>query len=154
MRFIGDFHIHSHFSIATSKNLVPEQLEYWAKLKGINVVGTGDFTHPAWLEELKDKLKPAEPGLYALKDELGVQPVAGITPPEAEVRFMLTAEISTIYKKDGKVRKVHNLIFVQFFRNQLTDLRHPERKFGHSQTIHFLIHDCECIVNLPIVIFW
>ena len=116
MRFIGDFHIHSHFSIATSKNLVPEQLEYWAKLKGINVVGTGDFTHPAWLEELKDKLKPAEPGLYALKDELGVQPVAGITPPEAEVRFMLTAEISTIYKKDGKVRKVHNLIFAPDFQ--------------------------------------
>lgn len=113
MRFIGDFHVHSHFSIATSKNLVPEQLEYWAKLKGITVVGTGDFTHPGWLEELKEKLKPAEPGLYALKEGLGLQPV---TPPEAEVRFMLTAEISTIYKKDGKVRKVHNLIFAPDFQ--------------------------------------
>jgi uncharacterized protein (TIGR00375 family) len=113
MRFIGDFHIHSHFSIATSKNLVPEQLEYWAKLKGITVVGTGDFTHPAWLEELKEKLKPAEPGLYALKDGLRVQTV---TPPAAEVRFLLTAEISTIYKKDGKVRKVHNLIFAPDFQ--------------------------------------
>jgi uncharacterized protein (TIGR00375 family) len=116
MRFIGDFHIHSHFSIATSKNLVPELLEYWAKLKGITVVGTGDFTHPAWLEELKVKLKPSEPGLYVLKEGLRAQPFTGVTPPAAEVRFMLTAEISTIYKKDGKVRKVHNLIFAPDFQ--------------------------------------
>ncbi len=116
MRYIADFHIHSHFSIATSKDLVPEKLVYWAKRKGISVVGTGDFTHPGWLEELREKLKPAEPGLYTLKDGLDVNPAISTSSLEAEVRFMLTAEISTIYKKDGKVRKVHNLILAPDFQ--------------------------------------
>jgi len=69
MKFIGDFHIHSHFSIATSKNLIPEYLDYWARIKGIKVIGTGDFTHPGWVKELKEKLEPAEPGLFKLKDK-------------------------------------------------------------------------------------
>jgi len=112
MQFIADFHIHSHFSIATSKQLVPEYLDYWARLKGITVVGSGDFTHPGWLEELKEKLVPAEEGLFKLKDELRLQtPVGGSLP----VRFMLTAEISNIYKRDGRVRKVHNVIFAPDF---------------------------------------
>ena len=115
MRFIGDFHTHSHFSVATSKNLVPEQLEYWAKMKGIAVVGTGDFTHPGWFAELKDKLQPAEPGLYALKEEYRIGAVNGISPPDKEVRFVLTAEVSNIYKRNDRVRKVHNLIFAPDF---------------------------------------
>ena len=57
MKFIADFHIHSHFSIATSKNLIPEELDKWAQKKGITVVGTGDFSHPGWLQELKEKLE-------------------------------------------------------------------------------------------------
>jgi len=69
MKFIADFHIHSHFSIATSKQLIPEYLDYWAKLKGITVIGTGDFTHPGWIKELKEKLEPAEQGLFKLKKE-------------------------------------------------------------------------------------
>ena len=109
MRFIADFHIHSHFSIATSKELVPEKLAYWASRKGITVVGTGDFTHPGWLEELRDTLKPAEHGLYALKDDHGLH-------ASSDVRFLLTAEISSIYKKSGKVRKVHNLVFAPDFQ--------------------------------------
>ena len=116
MKFIADLHIHSHYSIATSKNLMPEYLDYWARLKGITVVGSGDFTHPGWLKELKDKLEPAEEGLFKLKDtyrpDLHALPVP---PPSGRVRFMLTTEISNIYKKDGRLRKVHNLIFAPDF---------------------------------------
>jgi DNA helicase-2/ATP-dependent DNA helicase PcrA len=116
MEFIADFHIHSHFSIATSKQLTPEYLDHWARIKGIKVVGTGDFTHPGWVAELKDKLEPAEPGLFRLKQSLHIQngirfPVA----PDKEVRFLLTAEISNIYKKHEKTRKVHNVIFAPDF---------------------------------------
>ena len=69
MKYIADFHIHSHFSVATSGTLVPEHLEYWARLKGIDVVGTGDCVHPGWLDELKEKLEPAENGLFCLKEQ-------------------------------------------------------------------------------------
>ncbi|MCD4694768.1 MAG: endonuclease Q family protein, partial [Bacteroidales bacterium] len=112
MKFIGDFHIHSHFSIATSKELQPEYLDYWARKKGIKVVGTGDFTHPGWTKELKEKLEPAEEGLFKVKTEFKKRipfPVKG------DVRFLLTAEISNIYKKNGKVRKVHNVVFAPSF---------------------------------------
>lgn len=68
MRFICDFHIHSKYSRATSRDMEPEALAYWAAIKGIKVIGTGDFTHPIWIKELKEKLEPAEKGLYKLKD--------------------------------------------------------------------------------------
>ena len=70
MSFIADLHIHSRYSRAVSKDMVPESLYRWAQLKGITVVGTGDFTHPAWFAELQEKLEPAEPGLYRLRPEL------------------------------------------------------------------------------------
>ena len=118
MRFVADFHIHSHFSIATSKLLVPEHLDYWARLKGIGVVGTGDFTHPGWVKELKEKLEPAEPGLFRLKDELVLDEATGHPwAGRKEVRFVLTAEISNIYKKDGRVRKVHNVMMAPDFES-------------------------------------
>ena len=69
MPFIADLHIHSRYARAVSKDMVPESLYRWAQLKGITVVGTGDFTHPRWFTELQDKLEPAEPGLYRLKPE-------------------------------------------------------------------------------------
>ena len=112
MKFIGDFHIHSHFSIATSKELQPEYLEYWARMKGITVVGTGDFTHPGWTKELKEKLEPAEEGLFRVKTEFKKKTPF---PVEDDVRFILTAEISNIYKKNKKVRKVHNVVFAPSF---------------------------------------
>ena len=62
--YIADLHIHSRFSRATSKDCTPEALDMWARRKGIHIVGTGDFTHPAWREELEEKLVPAEDGLY------------------------------------------------------------------------------------------
>ncbi len=98
--YVADLHIHSKYSRATSKELEPEQLDAWARKKGIGLVGTGDFTHPAWRAELRDKLTPAEEGLYTLKGASGGP------------RFVITGEISTIYKKDGKVRKVHSLILL------------------------------------------
>lgn len=116
MKFIADFHIHSHYSRATSKTLTPEFLDLWARIKGITVVGTGDFTHPGWIQELKDKLDPAEPGLFRLKK--GLKPETGFQVPEIEqnpVRFCLTAEISTIYKSGEKVRKIHHVLFAPDF---------------------------------------
>lgn len=116
MSFIADLHIHSRYSRAVSKDMVPESLYRWAQLKGITVVGTGDFTHPAWFTELQEKLEPAEPGLYRLKPELAA-PVDAEIPAacRAEVRFMLTTEISSIYKRHERTRKVHNLIFAPGF---------------------------------------
>jgi len=106
MRFIADLHIHSHFSRATSKLLTPEYLDYYAGLKGIKVVGTGDFTHPGWLSELKEKTAADGYGFLRLKKEYKTD-----TPfRNSDTRFLLTAEISNIYKRNGKVRKVHNVI--------------------------------------------
>ncbi len=116
MKFICDFHIHSHYSIATSKNLTPEYLEYWCRFKGIQVVGTGDFTHPGWLEEIKEKLEPAEQGLFRLKNDYRMAETPHISVLSGgTVRFLLTSEISNIYKKYGKVRKVHNLLLAPDF---------------------------------------
>lgn len=115
MKFIADLHIHSHFSIATSKQLTPSYLDYWARLKGISVVGTGDFTHPGWIKELKETLQPCGNGLFELKEEHRPKELETPFLPAAPVRFMLTAEISNIYKKAGKVRKVHNVVFAPDF---------------------------------------
>ncbi len=115
-KFIADFHIHSHFSVATSKNLIPEHLDTWARIKGIDVVGTGDCIHPGWLKELKEKLEPADNGLFRLKKEYFSDCVkmTGKYIPK-DVFFILSGEISNIYKKNGKVRKVHNLcVFPDF----------------------------------------
>ncbi|MDY6790687.1 MAG: UvrD-helicase domain-containing protein [Thermodesulfobacteriota bacterium] len=113
MKFIADLHIHSKFSIATAKKLDLENLYIAAQLKGITVIGTGDFTHPGWFAELKDKLVPAEPGLYKLKDHLAKECDKQVPLLcRSKVRFVLSCEISNIYKKDGKVRKNHNLIFI------------------------------------------
>jgi len=113
MKFIADLHIHSKFSRATAKNLNFENLHISAQLKGITVVGTGDFTHPKWFSEIKEKLVPAEEGLFKLKDEIANKCNKQIPIScRGNVRFILQCEISNIYKKNGKTRKNHNLIFV------------------------------------------
>ena len=104
---IADLHIHSKYSRATSRDCVPAALDFWARRKGIHLVGTGDFTHPAWRAELTEQLVPAEEGLYTLKEE-AIRP--GALPVEEAPRFVVSGEISTIYKKNGAVRKVHSLI--------------------------------------------
>ena len=109
MKFIADFHIHSHYSRATTKQLTPENLDYWSRLKGIQVIGTGDCVHPGWLKELKEKLEPVgDTELFRLKPELQVPAVSASRFSQVPLRFQLTAEISSIYKKRVRVRKVHN----------------------------------------------
>ena len=96
--------------------MIPEYLYKWAQLKGITVVGTGDFTHPGWTQELQQKCEPAEQGLFKLKKEYSDSEELNIfNSCKRDVRFILTAEISCIYKKNDKVRKVHNLIFAPDF---------------------------------------
>lgn len=103
MRLIADLHIHSKYARACSKELIPENLDLWARKKGIGLLGTGDFTHPGWFEEL-GALEETRPGLYQLPAQKGVA-------PEKQVFFMYTAEVASIYKQGEKVRRVHNLIF-------------------------------------------
>ena len=129
MPFIADLHIHSHFSVATSKELKPEFLDYWARIKGIRVIGTGDFTHPGWINELREKLEPAEPGLFTLKPAYRLPiPFLNREQDNEQTRFLLSAEISNIYKKAGKVRKIHNVVLAPDFqtveRIQQALLRH------------------------------
>jgi DNA helicase-2/ATP-dependent DNA helicase PcrA len=116
MRFHADLHVHSKYSRATSRDLDLEHLAHWAARKGIAVVATGDFTHPLWRAELKEKLVPAEPGLYRLRGDIEAA-VAQTLPPACRtpVRFMLEVEISTIYKKADRTRKIHHLIYAPDF---------------------------------------
>jgi len=116
MDYIADLHTHSPYSRATSPEGTLSGLAGWARVKGIQVIGTGDFTHPGWFRRLREELVPAEPGLFRLKDEEAiVSPLAGVAPAPTPVRFLLSAEISSIYKRDGAVRKVHNLLYVPDF---------------------------------------
>ena len=112
MSFYADLHIHSYYSRATSKELNLEHLYVWAQKKGIQVVSTGDFVHPGWAKELKEKLVGAEDGFYALRPDLA-RTMSSLVPPacQGEVRFILSTEISNIYKRMDKVRKVHNVVF-------------------------------------------
>ena len=116
MRFHADLHVHSKYSRATSRDLDLEHLAAWACRKGIGVVGTGDFTHPAWRAELADKLVPAEPGLFRLRDDIATAVAQTLPAPcRSPVRFMLEVEISTIYKKGDRTRKIHHLIYAPDF---------------------------------------
>ncbi|MGH8903349.1 MAG: endonuclease Q family protein, partial [Egibacteraceae bacterium] len=127
MSFYADLHVHSKYSRATSRDCDLEHLAWWAARKGIGVVGTGDFTHPAWLEELRTNLVPAEPGLFRLREDLE-RDVADRLPPSCRnpVRFMLSVEISTIYKRTGRTRKVHHLVYAP----DLETVREFNRRLG------------------------
>ena len=110
MKIIGDLHIHSRFSMATSKEGTPENLDFWARKKGISLIGTGDFTHPAWRAELRERLIPEGNGLYRLKEEYVKEESRKFSGEGT--RFVVSGEISSIYKKNGKTRKVHNVILL------------------------------------------
>ena len=103
MRVIADLQIHSKYSRACSQDLTPGNIGLWADKKGVQVIGTGDFTHPKWLLELKESLEEVKPGLYKLRGG------------SAEAFFILTSEVSSIYKQGTKVRRVHNMIFAPSF---------------------------------------
>lgn len=110
-RFIADLEIHSKYARAVSQQMAPENLALWAAKKGIKVLGTGDFTHPLWLKDLKEKLEPAEPGLFQLKKDYWPEE----NPKIAETRFLLSGEISCVYTKNGKGRRVHHLVYAPDF---------------------------------------
>jgi DNA helicase II / ATP-dependent DNA helicase PcrA len=112
MEIVADFHVHSFHSIATGQHANLEHLDLWGRYKGIAVVGTGDCTQPEWLRELTAKLTPVAAGVYNLKEELSLPlQFSGLPWEEAPpVRFVVTGEVSAIYSKGGRVRKVHLLL--------------------------------------------
>jgi uncharacterized protein (TIGR00375 family) len=113
MSFVADLHVHSYLSRATSRDCTLEGLYRWAQLKGVRVVATGDCTHPAWSAELQSRLVPSRPGLYRLRDDLAATVDATVPPScRAPVEFVLSGEISSIYKRDGRTRKVHSLLLL------------------------------------------
>ncbi|HJB15165.1 MAG TPA: UvrD-helicase domain-containing protein [Candidatus Blautia excrementipullorum] len=139
MKYIADLHIHSRYSRATSREGTPEHLDLWARKKGISIVGTGDFTHPAWREELTEKLAPAEDGLYRLKEEYVLDESRRFCRDAP--RFIVSGEISSIYKKNGKTRKVHNVIL-------LPGLEEAERLSKKLETIGNIHSDGRPILGL------
>ncbi|MFH1671457.1 MAG: endonuclease Q family protein [Candidatus Portnoybacteria bacterium] len=123
MKFVADLHIHSKYSRATSRDMDVENLDKWAKIKGIKVLGTGDFTHPLWLKELKSKLEPAESGLFKIKKLRKLSPQDNDWLPnnkesdlEKGTRFLFSAEVSCIYSKNDRTRKVHVIILAPDLR--------------------------------------
>ncbi len=99
MQIIADLQLHSRYSRAVSPNMTLDEISRWSKVKGIQLVATGDWTHPLWFRSIKEKLKESSPGIFTLKDK------------PAEAKFLLSTEISSIYSQGGQVRRVHNLIF-------------------------------------------
>ncbi len=110
--FVADLHVHSRYSRACSRDCDLEHLAWWAARKGIGLVGTGDLCHPAWAEQIRTKLVPAEPGLFRLRPDLERDVLATLPASvRVPVRFQLSVEISTIYKRGEKTRKVHHLLY-------------------------------------------
>jgi ATP-dependent DNA helicase UvrD/PcrA len=114
--YVADLHIHSRYSRACSRDLTLPNLAWWARRKGIALLGTGDFTHPAWFEHLRDNLTEESPGLFRLTDETDViKRLPGALQTGRSAKFMLSVEISTIYKRDDRTRKVHHLVYMPDF---------------------------------------
>jgi uncharacterized protein (TIGR00375 family) len=114
MRFHADLHMHSKYSRACSKDSDLEHLTWWARRKGVTLMGTGDFTHPAWFDQLRENLVPAEPGLFRLREDLD-RDISRTLPTglaAGQVRFMLSVEISTVYSQGGRSRKIHHLVYM------------------------------------------
>ncbi|QQS44464.1 DNA helicase UvrD [Candidatus Roizmanbacteria bacterium] len=111
---VVDLHLHSHYAYATSKDLTLEGLYYWGKMKGVTIIGTGDFTHPAWFSELSEKLVQSQGGFYTLKDDIsrGIDASLPQSVRENPCLFVPTVEISSIYSRHDKTRKVHSCIVV------------------------------------------
>jgi uncharacterized protein (TIGR00375 family) len=127
MPYIADLHIHSRYSRATSPDMDIENLSRWAKIKGINLLGTGDFTHPEWLKELKEKLSEAEYGIYRHNG----------------VDYVLSAEVANIYFKNGKTRKIHNVIIAPSFA-AVSEINKMLSQYGTLEADGRPILDIEC----------
>jgi len=113
MRFIADLHVHSHYSRATSKDMCPEGIWKWAQLKGISLIATGDFTHPGWLKELDAKLDGGGNGFFTLNKAYHLNDVPSSC--RADIQFILSAEVSCIYSRNGKTRKIHSVLIAPDF---------------------------------------
>lgn len=135
--YIADLHIHSRFSYATSRDCDLPHLDLWARRKGIGLLGTGDFTHPAWREELRQQLIPAGEGVYALRPDLRLPGAPTENPP----LFLITGEISTVYRQDGKTRRVHHLLL-------LPSLEAADRLAGGLEPVGNLRSDGRPILKL------
>ncbi len=134
MRLVADLHLHSHYSRATSRDLTLEHLWKWAQLKGVQVVATGDVAHPGWLAEMRDKLEPAEAGLFRLRPQFA-EAMAAEVPGSCRgtVRFLIGGEISNIYKKRDRTRKVHNIVFCPSFETT-ANLQAALEKIGNIRS--------------------
>src|SRR3954451_14725627 len=114
--YVADLHIHSRFSRACSRDLTLPNLAWWARRKGIALLGTGDFTHPAWFDHLRESLVEDAYGLFRYRDEDEItNRLPGSLQAAEKAKFMLSVEISTIYKRDDRTRKVHHLIYMPGF---------------------------------------
>lgn len=132
MRLLADLHLHSRYSRAVSEKMVVSEMERWAQKKGVAILGTGDFTHPLWLEELKKQLVEERKGVFKVKNK-----------EESRVRFLLTGEISSIYSQGGRVRKIHNLLVAPSFETVEKINTELKRRGGN------LMADGRPIVGLP-----
>jgi len=119
MKFVADLHIHSKFSRATSRNMILDTLAHWAKIKGIRLLATGDFTHPEWLFLLREKLEPTGNGFFQLKNTISPtdEYLRSFSISADDVSFILSTEISFIYSKKEKVRKIHLLLLAPDFES-------------------------------------
>ena len=107
MEYVADLHLHSKYSRAVSKDMVLPTMAFWARKKGINILSTGDWTHPLWFREIKQQLEEKGQGLFKLKEE--------DSKLEKEVLFLLSVEIASIYSQGGRVHRIHNLVFSPSF---------------------------------------
>ncbi|MBP7854590.1 hypothetical protein KAZ82_01480 [Candidatus Babeliales bacterium] len=143
-KFIADFHIHSKYSHATSKYMDLQALSLWGQYKGIGVMGTGDFTHPIWQQELKQQLCEAEAGLFRLKPEFekNVQKKLYDSCKHWQ-RFLLSSEISTIFKRNGRCYRTHSIILAPNF-DVVEKITQNLSKIGN------LVHDGRPILGMDV----
>jgi uncharacterized protein (TIGR00375 family) len=149
MKFVADLHIHSKYSRATSRDMVLETLAPWAKVKGIGLLATGDFTHPEWLFLMKEKLEPMGNGFLRLKNGTTVldgPPFRGLPAMGRSVAFILSSELSFIYSKGGKVRKIHVMVLAPDFES-------VERINRRLQAVGNLVSDGRPILGLDVRLF-
>ncbi len=149
MKFVADLHIHSKYSRATSRDMVLETLAPWAKVKGIGLLATGDFTHPEWLFLMKEKLEPMGNGFLRLKTGttvLDAPPFRGLSVLGRPVAFILSSELSFIYSKGGKVRKVHVMVLAPDFES-------VERINRRLQAVGNLVSDGRPILGMDVRLF-
>ncbi|MCR4325094.1 MAG: endonuclease Q family protein [Candidatus Curtissbacteria bacterium] len=138
MKFVADLHLHSRYSRAVSQQMNLQNMAQFARLKGISVLATGDFTHPFWFDHIKNQLEETAEGLYRLKqpENSPQQTVVSNEQSASEIFFLLSCEISSIYSQGGKGRRIHNLVMfpklsdVEKFNNELIKRRVNLRSDG------------------------